>query len=128
MTKIAQIGTAIAFARRGATRAPGVFADAFLSILHEFAFIAVARRPGLDTVAVLAAGVEVSTIFGRALCFPVALGQRVLASALVDPGELGIEQALDFVQKRKPSADPLPHQRDDLRIWWRERSGLHPRR
>jgi hypothetical protein len=41
---------------------------------------------------------------------------------------LGIEQALDFVQQRKPSADPLPHQRDDLRTWWRERSGLHPLR
>lgn len=38
---------------------------------------------------------------------------------------LGIEQALAFVQQRKPSADPLPHQRDDLRAWWRDRSGLH---
>jgi protein-tyrosine phosphatase len=34
---------------------------------------------------------------------------------------LGIDQALEFVQSRKPSADPLPHQRDDLRRWWRDR-------
>jgi protein-tyrosine phosphatase len=41
---------------------------------------------------------------------------------------LGIDQAVRFVQERKPSAEPLPHQRDDLRAWWRGRSGLHPRR
>ena len=29
-----------------------------------------------------------------------------------------IEAALDYVQRRKPSADPLPHQREDLRRWW----------
>ncbi|MGH2885769.1 MAG: protein-tyrosine phosphatase family protein [Solirubrobacteraceae bacterium] len=29
-----------------------------------------------------------------------------------------IEDALDYVQLRKPSADPLPHQREDLRRWW----------
>jgi len=52
----------------------------------------------------------------------------VAAGAVAVYDGLGIDQALDFVQKRKPSADPLPHQRDDLRAWWRERSGLHPRR
>ena len=52
----------------------------------------------------------------------------VAAGAVAVYDGLGIEQALDFVQKRKPSADPLPHQRADLRAWWRERSGLHPRR
>ena len=36
---------------------------------------------------------------------------------------LGIEEALSFVQQRKPSADPLPHQRDDLVSWWEARSG-----
>jgi predicted protein tyrosine phosphatase len=30
----------------------------------------------------------------------------------------GIEDALAQVQRRKPSADPLPHQREDLRRWW----------
>jgi protein-tyrosine phosphatase len=29
-----------------------------------------------------------------------------------------IDDALDYVQRRKPSADPLPHQREDLRRWW----------
>ena len=29
-----------------------------------------------------------------------------------------IDEALARVQSRKPSADPLPHQRDDLRRWW----------
>jgi protein-tyrosine phosphatase len=52
----------------------------------------------------------------------------VAAGAVAVYDGLGIEQALDFVQKRKPSADPLPHQREDLRAWWQERSGLHPRR
>lgn len=29
-----------------------------------------------------------------------------------------IDDALAYVQSRKPSADPLPHQRADLRRWW----------
>jgi protein-tyrosine phosphatase len=29
-----------------------------------------------------------------------------------------IDDAVDYVQLRKPSADPLPHQREDLRRWW----------
>ena len=32
-----------------------------------------------------------------------------------------IDEALARVQSRKPSADPLPHQRDDLRRWWATR-------
>jgi predicted protein tyrosine phosphatase len=35
----------------------------------------------------------------------------------------GIEEALDVVQARKPSADPLPHQREDLLTWWAGRNG-----
>ena len=35
---------------------------------------------------------------------------------------LAIDDALAYVQQRKPSADPLPHQRDDLRRWWSGRS------
>jgi predicted protein tyrosine phosphatase len=31
---------------------------------------------------------------------------------------LGIDDALASVQLRRPSADPLPHQLDDLRRWW----------
>jgi predicted protein tyrosine phosphatase len=37
---------------------------------------------------------------------------------------LDIDEALAFVQHRKPSADPLPHQRDDLRRWWDGRDRL----
>jgi atypical dual specificity phosphatase len=29
-----------------------------------------------------------------------------------------VDEALDYVQRRKPSADPLPQQRADLRRWW----------
>jgi protein-tyrosine phosphatase len=32
-----------------------------------------------------------------------------------------IDEALATVKARKPSADPLPHQREDLRNWWYER-------
>ena len=32
-----------------------------------------------------------------------------------------IEEALERVRQRKPSADPLPGQREDLRRWWAER-------
>ncbi len=33
-----------------------------------------------------------------------------------------IDDALDYVQLRKPSADPLPHQREDLQRWWAARA------
>lgn len=36
---------------------------------------------------------------------------------------LSINEALDYVQHQKPTADPLPHQRDDLRRWWEWRGG-----
>jgi protein-tyrosine phosphatase len=36
---------------------------------------------------------------------------------------MGIEEALAYVQRRKPTAEPLPHQRDDLMTWWLGRSG-----
>lgn len=36
-----------------------------------------------------------------------------------------IDEALAAVRSRKPLADPLPHQQEDLRQWWQERvSGL----
>ncbi len=36
---------------------------------------------------------------------------------------IDIEAALDQIRSRKPSANPLPHQREDLLTWWQERSG-----
>ena len=36
---------------------------------------------------------------------------------------MDIDEALDAVRLRKPSADPLPHQREDLRRWWEGRRG-----
>jgi protein-tyrosine phosphatase len=35
---------------------------------------------------------------------------------------LDIDEALALVQARKPTADPLPHQREDLRCWWQLRT------
>ena len=35
---------------------------------------------------------------------------------------MDVDDALDYVRRRKPSADPLPHQRADLRRWWEGRS------
>ncbi len=37
-----------------------------------------------------------------------------------------IDEALARVHSRKPSADPLPHQREDLRRWWSERATRPP--
>ena len=36
---------------------------------------------------------------------------------------MDIDEAVDAVRRRKPSADPLPHQREDLRQWWEGRRG-----
>ncbi len=33
-----------------------------------------------------------------------------------------IDDAMEYVQMRKPSANPLPHQREDLRLWWASRA------
>jgi protein-tyrosine phosphatase len=40
---------------------------------------------------------------------------------------LHIDEALRLIQERKPSADPLPHQREDLRRWWEGRASTRPR-
>jgi protein-tyrosine phosphatase len=45
----------------------------------------------------------------------------VAAGAVAVFDGLEIQDALDFVQRRKPSADPLPHQRADLDAWWAAR-------
>lgn len=37
-----------------------------------------------------------------------------------------IDEALRRVSERRPSADPLPHQREDLERWWRARTSVSP--
>lgn len=49
----------------------------------------------------------------------------VAAGAVAILEGFGIDEALTHVQMRKRSADPLPHQREDLRRWWTQRSQLH---
>lgn len=47
-----------------------------------------------------------------------------LAAAVIAVRDgIDIDRALEYVRARKPSADPLPHQREDLRRWWAERPG-----
>jgi len=45
----------------------------------------------------------------------------VAAGVIAVRDAIDIDEALAFVQARKPSADPLPHQREDLRRWWETR-------
>lgn len=45
----------------------------------------------------------------------------VAAAVVALRNGVDIDEALDTVRVRKPSADPLPHQREDLRRWWRAR-------
>lgn len=45
----------------------------------------------------------------------------VAAGAVAIHDGLDIESAMASVQRRKPSANPLPHQRDDLQTWWEAR-------
>jgi protein-tyrosine phosphatase len=40
---------------------------------------------------------------------------------------VGIDDALEHVRSRKPSAEPLPHQREDLHRWWEARGGHRAR-
>ncbi len=42
----------------------------------------------------------------------------VAAGVIAVRNQLDIDAALELVQERKPTADPLPHQREDLRRWW----------
>lgn len=48
----------------------------------------------------------------------------VAAGVVAVTEDIDVDQALAFVQSRKPSADPLPHQRADLRRWWDERDAF----
>jgi protein-tyrosine phosphatase len=45
----------------------------------------------------------------------------VVAAVIAVRQGLDVDDALARVQARKPSSDPLPHQREDLRRWWQER-------
>jgi protein-tyrosine phosphatase len=45
----------------------------------------------------------------------------VAAGVVAVVEHIDIEAALAYVQRRKPSAEPLPHQRDDLVAWWDSR-------
>jgi atypical dual specificity phosphatase len=45
----------------------------------------------------------------------------VAAGVVASRDGLEIDEALAKIQRKKPSADPLPHQRDDLRRWWTTR-------
>ena len=47
----------------------------------------------------------------------------VAAAVVAVRAGIEIDDALDEVQRRKPSADPMPHQRGDLRRWWAVRNG-----
>jgi protein-tyrosine phosphatase len=46
----------------------------------------------------------------------------VAAGAVAIQEGVDVDEALALVKARKPSADPLPHQREDLRRWWEERA------
>lgn len=45
----------------------------------------------------------------------------VAAGVVAVQDGIEVEDALDQVRSLKPSANPLPHQREDLARWWRER-------
>jgi predicted protein tyrosine phosphatase len=45
----------------------------------------------------------------------------VAAGVVAIREQVDIDSALQMVQVRKPTADPLPHQREDLVWWWEER-------
>jgi len=47
----------------------------------------------------------------------------VAAAGLALHAGIDPEDALAQIKRRKPSADPLPHQLQDLRRWWRLRAG-----
>ncbi len=46
----------------------------------------------------------------------------IAAALLASRDGVDIDAAIAQVQARKPSAEPLPHQREDLWRWWRQRT------
>jgi protein-tyrosine phosphatase len=47
----------------------------------------------------------------------------VASGAVAIRERISIADALALVQARKPTANPLPHQRADLAVWWADRRG-----
>jgi protein-tyrosine phosphatase len=47
----------------------------------------------------------------------------IAAAALAIRDGIAPDQALAQIKRRKPSAEPLPHQLEDLHRWWRLRAG-----
>ena len=45
----------------------------------------------------------------------------VAAGVVALRDDLDVDDAVRLVRSRKPTADPLPHQREDLRTWWARR-------
>jgi atypical dual specificity phosphatase len=45
----------------------------------------------------------------------------VAAAVIATRDNVDVDDAVATVHARKPSADPLPHQREDLRRWWKAR-------
>jgi atypical dual specificity phosphatase len=50
----------------------------------------------------------------------------VAAGVVAVRSGMDIDNAVEFVRTRRPKADPLPNQRDDLRTWWASR-GMNAR-
>ena len=73
------------------------------------------------------------TLRGRHLRIYVHCRAGWQRSAAVAAGVVALRRGIDidaavrYVQARKPSADPLPHQRDDLHRWWKARSAFESR-
>jgi atypical dual specificity phosphatase len=45
----------------------------------------------------------------------------VAAAVLASREQIDPDEALRRIKSRTPTADPLPHQKDDLRAWWKAR-------
>ncbi len=50
----------------------------------------------------------------------------VVAGVIAVRDGVEVDDAIDRIQVRKPSADPLPHQREDLHRWWASRANGSP--
>jgi protein-tyrosine phosphatase len=50
----------------------------------------------------------------------------VAAGVIALRAGIDVDDAIVRVRARKPSAEPLPHQREDLRRWWSEREEASP--
>ncbi|MBA3328100.1 MAG: dual specificity protein phosphatase family protein [Solirubrobacterales bacterium] len=46
----------------------------------------------------------------------------VAAGVVALRDEIGLPEALGRIRERKPTAEPLPHQREDLANWWAQRN------